>query len=99
MLASADVTANPAMSDMMGLNADRLYMNLRTSAMLAIMQSENLLFSVDAHGITGLFSMVDSMCQAIAVEVVSEIQSHSNLMAMTRDAGIAGAGIITGWVK
>lgn len=99
MLASSDVTANPAMSDMMGMNAERLYMNLRTTAMLAIMESENLLFSVDAQGVTGLFSMVDAMCQAIAVEVVSEIQSHSNLMSMTRDTGIAGAGIITGWVK
>ena len=99
LLPSSDLTANPVISDLTGLLAPRLYLNLRTTAMLAIMSTKNVTFGVDMAGNSSLFTVVDALCMAIAVEVVSEIKSHSNLGALVRDQGPAGAGIIVGWCK
>lgn len=91
--------ATSAVSDLTGLNSERLYLKLKLTALEQLIGSQNLIPTIGIDGVLALSSFVDAMCKAVAQEVVAEIQGHSNLMAITRDAGPAGAGIITGFVK
>lgn len=93
------ITIHMGMSDMMGMMEERLYQNIRLTAMTSMMTSENILFSMGVDGLGSLAALVDCIAYAVATEVVLEIQNHSMLMGASRDVSIAGAGIITGWVR
>jgi hypothetical protein len=88
-------------SGMGGLQVDRLYNNIRETAMSSILASESALFGVTPDGLSALYSFVDCLSYAIANEVILEIKSHSNLTAApgATDKGSAGAGIIAGYLS
>lgn len=82
-----------------GIEYMRLYENIRTTAMSSMMASNNLIFTVGIEGLTSLSALVDCIAYAVAVEVTLEIKGHSKLQSIARDAGSAGAGIISGYVE
>jgi hypothetical protein len=88
-------------SDMEGIKYKRLYLAIRSTAMSSMLASKDSIFGVGVEGVTTLFTMVDCIAYAVAVEVALEIHNHSKLEAAQgmRDTGTAGAGIIGGWLK
>jgi hypothetical protein len=84
-----------------GLNEERLYLCLRTTAFSSILTAGDLVPSVGPDGANAMFTLIDCMCYAIATEVCREINGHSKLQAMPggTDVGTAGAGIIVGFLK
>ena len=89
------------MSDLTGLQVERLYNNLRLTAFSSILTVGDLVPSVGPDGANAMYTLIDCMCYAIAAEVVMEIQNHSVLQAIPggTDKGIAGAGIIVGYSR
>jgi hypothetical protein len=76
-------------------------MSLQTTAFSSILATGDFVPSVGPDGKNAMFTLIDCLCYAIATEVVREINNYSKLQAMPggTDMGIAGSGIIMGFVK
>ena len=74
-------TIHLPISAMDGLQSERLYTNIKTTAMSSILANEQMVFSIGTEGLSALSILVDSLSYAIAIEVTREIQNHSNLLA------------------
>jgi hypothetical protein len=86
-------------SDMTGLNSERLTLVLQEAMQKKVMQSQTIMFSLGLDGTAALYDFCNIIAEAVSEEVIKEITMHSKLEAMSRDAGIAGSGIITGSVS
>jgi hypothetical protein len=93
------LTIPMSQSDQQGLDVDRLYNNIKTTAFSSILTTGDYVPAIGPDAKNAMFTMIDCMCYAIAVEVVREINNHSNLKALSTDRGISGAGIISGYVR
>jgi hypothetical protein len=95
------LTPTLPLSTLSGLNAERLYLALQTTAFSSILTTGDFSPSVGPDGKNAMFTLIDCLCYAIAAEVVAEIKNNSMLQAMPgmTDQGPAGAGIIVGFVK
>jgi hypothetical protein len=95
------ITPKLPISCLLGLDEDRLYLSLKTTAFSSILTAKDLVPSVGPDGSNAIYTLVDCLCYAIATEVVREINNFSRLTAIPggTDQGPAGAGIIVGYVR
>jgi hypothetical protein len=94
------ITPPLPLSTLSGLNVERLYNAIRLTTFTSLLTEGDFSPAVGPDGKNAMYTLIDCLAYAVAVEVVREINNNSRLQAMpgATDVGPAGAGIIVGFV-